>query len=71
MKLMNTMKKYGAKVAVVAAAPLALATQAYAEVPESVKTELNNAKTDAVEVAGIVFGVIVAIFAFKLLRRVL
>ena len=34
MKLMNTCRKYGAKLAVVAAAPLAFATQALAEVPE-------------------------------------
>lgn len=59
------------KLAVLAAAPLALATSAYAAVPEGVKTSLETAQTDAVEVAGIVFGAIVAIFAFKLMRRAL
>ena len=52
MKIMNTCRKYGAKLAF--AAPLVLASQAWAEVPESVKTDLAAAKTDALSVAGIV-----------------
>jgi len=48
-----------------------LATQAWAAVPETVKTDLAAAKTDSTEVAGIVLGVIVALFAFKLMRRAL
>ena len=71
MNLMNTCRKYGAKLAVVAAAPLALATQAWAEVPESVKTDLATAKTDALSVAAIVLGIIASIFAIQLIRRVL
>ena len=71
MKLMNICRKYGAKLAVVAAAPLALAGQAWAEVPESVKTDLATAKTDALSVAAIVLGIIASIFAIGLIRRVL
>ena len=71
MKLMNTCRKYGAKLAVVAAAPLAFATQAWAEVPESGKTDLATAKTDALSVAAIVLGIIASIFAIQLIRRVL
>lgn len=71
MKFMNTCRKYGAKLAVVAAAPLAFATRAWAEVPESVKTDLNTAKTDALSVAAIVLGIIASIFAIQLIRRVL
>lgn len=71
MKLMNTCRKYGAKLAVAAAVPLAFATQAWAEVPESVKTDLQTAKTDALSVAAIVLGIIASIFAIQLIRRVL
>lgn len=71
MKLMNTCRKYGAKLAVVAASPLALATQAWAEVPEGVKTDLATAKIDALSVAAIVLGIIASIFAVTLIRRVL
>lgn len=69
MKIMNTCRKYGAKLAF--AAPLVLASQAWAEVPESVKTDLATAKTDALSVAGIVLGIIASIFAITLIRRVL
>ena len=71
MKFMNTCRKYGAKLAVVSAAPLVFANQAWAEVPESVKTDLNTAKTDALSVAAIVLGIIASIFAIQLIRRVL
>jgi hypothetical protein len=68
---MKFCRKNGAKLAVVAAAPLALAGQAWAEVPESVKTDLATAKTDALSVAAIVLGIIASIFAITLIRRVL
>ena len=71
MNLMNTCRKYGTKLAVVAAAPLALAGQVWAEVPESVKTDLATAKTDSLSVAAIVLGIIASIFAIQLIRRVL
>lgn len=71
MKLMNTCRKYGAKLAVVTAAPLALVTSAYAAVPSEVTEALETAKTDTLSVGGIVLGIIVGIFALMLLRRVL
>ena len=71
MKLMNTCRKYGAKLAVVTAAPLALAAQAYAAVPSEVTEALTEAKADTLSVGGIVLGIIVGIFALMLLRRVL
>ena len=71
MNVMKFCRKNGAKLAVVAAAPLALAGQAWAEVPESVKTDLATAKTDALSVAAIVLGIIASIFAINLIRRVL
>lgn len=71
MNVMKFCRKNGAKLAVVAAAPLALAGQAWAEVPESVKTDLATAKTDALSVATIVLGIIASIFAITLIRRVL
>ena len=46
MKIMNACRKYGTKLAVVAAAPLALATQAYAALDEGAKSSIEAAKTD-------------------------
>ncbi|UOO76753.1 major capsid protein [Neisseria sp. Dent CA1/247] len=71
MKAMNIAKKYGAKAAIVVSAPLALATQAWAAVPEAVTTELATAKTDAISVGGVVLGIIVAIFGLMIIRKVL
>lgn len=71
MKAMNIARKYGAKASVLMAAPLALATQTWAAVPQTVTDALDTAKTDAVSVGGIVLGIIVAIFALMLIRRVL
>ena len=71
MKYMNQAKRHGAKLAVVVAAPLALAAQAYAAVPEDVKTALDAAKADGIEAGWLVTGAIAAIFVFILIRRVL
>ncbi|HGO7018415.1 TPA: hypothetical protein ACLAL7_002103, partial [Neisseria meningitidis] len=40
MKFINTCRKYGAKLAVVTAVPLALATQANATLPDTAKNAL-------------------------------
>jgi len=48
-----------------------LANQAFAAVPADVTTALNDAKTDGVTVAGVVLVVIIAIAAFKFIRRAL
>ncbi|MFD1245844.1 major capsid protein [Paralysiella testudinis] len=70
MKAMNICRKYGAKFAA-AGGLMGLATTAMAAVPESIKTELATAKTDSLEVGALVIGVIAAIFALMMIRRVL
>jgi hypothetical protein len=50
---------------------LATIQQAHAALPEGVTEALETAKTDGVTVAGIVLGVIIAIAAFKFIRRAL
>lgn len=71
MKFMNTCRKYGAKLAAVSAGTLALASSAWAEVPAEVTQSLATAKTDALTVGGIVLGIIAAIFALILMRKVM
>lgn len=48
---------------------LMLAGQAYAAVPAEVTTALDDAKADAMTVGGLVLVVIIAIAAFKFIRR--
>ncbi|QTN44128.1 major capsid protein [Ectopseudomonas mendocina] len=43
--------------------------QAYAALPAEVNTELGNAKTDVVELGGLVLVVLIAAAAFKYMRR--
>jgi hypothetical protein len=71
MKLMNTCRKYGAKLAVVAAAPLALVTQAYAALPEAAKTGIESAKADGLEAGWLVVGVFAALFVIAIVKRLL
>lgn len=71
MKLMNTCRKYGAKLAVVAAAPLALAANAYAALPETAKTAIDGAKADGMEAGWLVVGVFAALFVFAIIKRVI
>ncbi|ENV9383630.1 TPA: hypothetical protein ACMWTM_002115, partial [Neisseria gonorrhoeae] len=59
----NTCRKYGAKLAVVTAAPLALAAQANAALPETAK--------NALEAGWIVVGVFAALFVFSIVKRVM
>ncbi|MNL03974.1 Bacteriophage coat protein B [compost metagenome] len=47
----------------------ALATSAFAVVPTEVATELGNAKTDGVSVATLVLVAVIALFAFKFMRK--
>jgi len=54
-----------------AAVGLLAMQQAHAALPAGVTTALTDAQTDGVEIAGIVLGVIIAIAAFKYLRRAL
>ena len=46
-----------------------LAQQAFAAVPEAVTTELGTMKTDALTVAGLVLVAIIAVAAFKFMRK--
>lgn len=61
--IMNKIRNWGA-------ATLATVTAgAYAAVPADVTTALGAIKTDALEIAGVVLLAIVAVFAFKFLRK--
>lgn len=71
MKIMNICRKYGAKLAVVAAAPLALAANAYAALPETAKTAIDGAKADGMEAGWLVVGVFAALFVFAIIKRVI
>lgn len=71
MKIMNACRKYGAKLAVVAAAPLALAANAYAALPENAKTAIESAKADGMEAGWLVVGVFAALFVFAIVKRVM
>lgn len=71
MKIMNTCRKFGAKLAVVAAAPLALAANAYAALPETAKTAIDNAKADGMEAGWLVVGVFAGLFVFSIVKRVM
>ncbi|HGK6145374.1 TPA: major capsid protein, partial [Neisseria meningitidis] len=65
MKFINTCRKYGAKLAVVTAAPLALAAHANATLPDTAKNALEAAKADGMEVGWIVVGIFAALFVFS------
>lgn len=71
MKIMNTCRKFGAKLAVVAAAPLALAANAYAALPENAKTAIDGAKADGMEAGWLVIGVFAALFVFAIIKKVI
>ncbi len=51
------------------AAGTSLAAAAHAAVPTNVQTALDGLSTDAVTVAGIVLAAIVAVYAFKFIRK--
>jgi len=53
------------------AAGLLTTQQAFAALPADVTTSLGDAKTDGLTVAGVVLGIIIAIAAFKFIRRAL
>jgi len=57
------------RLALVPAAVLASAGSAFAAVPAEVTTALTDMKADAVEVAGLVLVAIIAVTAFKFMRR--
>lgn len=63
---MKTIQKVG-----LGSVAFAAAGSAFAALPEGVETALSAAQTDGVAVAGLVLGVIIAIAAFKYIRRAL
>ena len=66
----NTVKGWAdAKVATVTALATAGATAAHAEVPTEVVTALTEMKADALVVAGLVLVAIIAVAAFKFMRK--
>ena len=71
MKIMNACRKYGTKLAVVAAAPLSLATSAYAALPEAAKLGIDAAKADGLEAGWLVVGVFAALFVIAIVKRLL
>jgi len=54
-----------------AATGLLVAQQAYADIPAEAQAALDAAKEDGPKVAAIVLGIIIAIAAFKYIRRAL
>ncbi|HFC8542327.1 TPA: major capsid protein [Neisseria weaveri] len=71
MKVMSVCRKYGAKLGLVAASPLVLATSAYAALPEGAKTSIEAAKTDGLEAGWLVVGVFAALFVIAIVKRLL
>ncbi|ATD65555.1 major capsid protein [Neisseria weixii] len=71
MQMMNTCRKYGSKLAVVASAPLALATSAYAALPDGAKAGIEAAKADGLEAGWLVVGVFAALFVIAIVKRLL
>jgi hypothetical protein len=57
------------KAAAALAITLGAVTSAQAEVPAVVTTALANLQTDALTVAGVVLAAIVAVYAFKFIRK--
>lgn len=55
----------------VAASVLLIGSQAHAALPAGVETAVEDAKVDGVALAGLVLAVIIAIAAFKYIRRAL
>ncbi|MBZ9666740.1 major capsid protein [Pseudomonas sp. LMG 31766] len=68
---MQNLKVLRRSLGATAAVGLLAMQQAHAALPAGVTTALTDAQVDGVEVAGIVLGVIIAIAAFKFIRRAL
>ncbi len=63
------MNKIQTRLAAVPAFVLATAGAAHAAVPDEVTTALTDMKADGVAVAGLVLVAIIAVFAFKFMRK--
>lgn len=62
-------KAFKIRLAAVPAFVLATAGTAHAAIPAGVTTALEDLSTDALAVAGIVLAAIVAVYAFKFIRK--
>ena len=63
------MQKIQTRLALIPAAVLASAGSAFAAVPADVTTALTDMKTDALTVAGLVIVALIAVMAFKFMRK--
>ncbi|EEP68154.1 major capsid protein [Kingella oralis] len=63
--------RFNAKKAALASVMMSAVVAAQAAIPESVKTEIGTAKTDVTELAGLVLGVLVVAFGYKMIKRFL
>lgn len=68
-KTISVARKYGARVAAVPGLAVVAMGNAHAELPTEVTTALGSLSTDALKVAGIVLAAIVAVYAFKFIRK--
>lgn len=66
---MNRVKSICSRLTLVPVATLAAAGAAHAEVPTEVTTALGTMKADALVVAGLVLVAIIAVAAFKFMRK--
>ncbi|RKV78145.1 MAG: hypothetical protein D8H97_18015 [Neisseria sp.] len=48
---------------------MALYTSVQAAVPDSVKTAIGEAKTDTTEMAGLILGVLVVFFGWRMIKK--
>jgi len=71
MGMFQTLKSKAAVAVVGGSVWLASSAPALAAVSDEIKTELSAAKTDGVAIAGLVLVVIIAIAAFKYIRKAL
>lgn len=62
-------KSVKARLALIPAFVAATAGSAHAAIPTEVQTALDNLSTDSLTVAGIVLAAIVAVYAFKFIRK--
>lgn len=69
MKLLNQARKFGNKVVLIGTGLVASTGTALAAVPVDVTTALTDAKADSLTVAGLALVIIIAIAAFKYMRR--
>lgn len=63
------MNKIATRLSLVPAAVLASAGSAFAAVPAEVSTALTDMKADALTVAGLVIVALIAVMAFKFMRK--